>query len=169
MRTAITESLAVAEAYLHEHQQAIRADVLGEWPCNHLNRDSVQLALNPQHLQQVVSAQAALRGLTEAMVFDRAGNTLARSSFSFTLGFEPVPDDVIHLADTGDVAIMTNDSDDRVRALVRLQPVRRRLSLCRTVYRTPRLKSHGGDPAGRRVVRGYGTRPGFPGFRLPSR
>jgi two-component system nitrogen regulation sensor histidine kinase NtrY len=118
VRTAITESLAVAEAYLHEHQQAIRADVLAM--ANDLNRDSVQLALNPQHLQQVVSAQAALRGLTEAMVFDRAGHMLARSSLSFTLGFEPVPDDAIHLADTGDVAIMTNDSDDRVRALVRL-------------------------------------------------
>ena len=76
--------------------------------------------LNPQHLEQVVSAQAALRGLTEAVVFDRAGNILARSSLSFTLGFEPVPDDALHLADTGDVAIMTNDSDDRVRALVRL-------------------------------------------------
>jgi two-component system nitrogen regulation sensor histidine kinase NtrY len=118
VRTAITESLAVAEAYLHEHQQAIRADVLAM--ANDLNRDSVQLALNPQHLQQVVSAQAALRGLTEAMVFDRAGHMLARSSLSFTLGFEPVPDEAMHLADTGDVAIMTNDSDDRVRALVRL-------------------------------------------------
>src|SRR5204862_1056297 len=100
VRTAITESLAVAEAYLHEHQQAIRADVLAM--ANDLNRDSVQLALNPQHLQQVVSAQAALRGLTEAVVFDRAGHMLARSSLSFTLGFEPVPDDAIHLADTGD-------------------------------------------------------------------
>jgi len=118
VRTAITESLAVAEAYLHEHQQAIRADVLAM--ANDLNRDAVTLALNPQRLEQVVSAQAALRGLTEAMVFDRAGHMLARSSLSFTLGFEPVPDDAIHLADTGDVAIMTNDSDDRVRALVRL-------------------------------------------------
>jgi two-component system nitrogen regulation sensor histidine kinase NtrY len=118
VRTAITESLAVAEAYVHEHQQAIRADVLAM--ANDLNRDSVKLALNPQHLGQVVSAQAALRGLTEAMVFDRAGHMLARSSLSFTLGFEPLPDDAIHLADTGDVAIMTNDSDDRVRALVRL-------------------------------------------------
>jgi two-component system nitrogen regulation sensor histidine kinase NtrY len=118
VRTAITESLAVAEAYLHEHQQAIRADVLAM--ANDLNRDAVKLALNPQHLDQVVSAQAALRGLTEAMVFDRAGHLLARSSLSFTLGFEPVPDEAMHLADTGDVAIMTNDSDDRVRALVRL-------------------------------------------------
>jgi two-component system nitrogen regulation sensor histidine kinase NtrY len=118
IRTAITESLAVAEAYLHEHQQAIRADVLAM--ANDLNRDAVKLALNPQHLDQVVSAQAALRGLTEAMVFDRSGHLLARSSLSFTLGFEPVPDEAMHLADTGDVAIMTNDSDDRVRALVRL-------------------------------------------------
>jgi two-component system, NtrC family, nitrogen regulation sensor histidine kinase NtrY len=120
IRTAISESLVVAEAYLHEHQQAIRADVLAM--ANDLNRDALNLALNPQHLEQVVSAQSALRGLTEAVVFDRAGHILARSSLSFTLGFEPVPDGAIHLADTGDVAIMTNDSDDRVRALVRLNP-----------------------------------------------
>jgi two-component system, NtrC family, nitrogen regulation sensor histidine kinase NtrY len=118
VRTALSESLAVAEAYLHEHQQAIRADVLAM--ANDLNRDAVKLALNPQHLEQVVSAQAALRGLTEAMVFDRGGHVLARSTLSFVLGFEPVPDEAIRRADEGDVAIMTNDSDDRVRALVRL-------------------------------------------------
>jgi two-component system nitrogen regulation sensor histidine kinase NtrY len=118
VRTALSESLAVAEAYLHEHQQAIRADVLAM--ANDLNRDAVKLALDPQHLEQVVSAQAALRGLTEAMVFDRGGHVLARSSLSFVLGFEPVPDEAIRRANEGDVAIMTNDSDDRVRALVRL-------------------------------------------------
>ena len=118
VRTAISESRAVAEAYLHEHQQAIRADVLAM--ANDLNRDALKLALNPQHLGQVVSAQAALRGLTEAMIFDRAGRTLAKSSLSFTLGFEPIPEDKIRLAAEGDVVIMTNDSDDRVRALVRL-------------------------------------------------
>jgi two-component system, NtrC family, nitrogen regulation sensor histidine kinase NtrY len=118
VRTAISESLAVAEAYLHEHQQAIRADVLAM--ANDINRDAVKLALNPQHLEQVVSAQAALRGLTEAMIFDRGGHVLARSSLSFVLGFEPIPDEAVRRADEGDVAIMTNDSDDRVRALVRL-------------------------------------------------
>jgi two-component system, NtrC family, nitrogen regulation sensor histidine kinase NtrY len=118
VRTAITESLAVAEAYLHEHQQAIRADVLAM--ANDLNRDAMKLALNPQHLEQVVSAQAALRGLSEAVILDRAGRMLAKSSLSFTLGFERVPDAAMRRADEGDVAIMTNDSDDRVRALVRL-------------------------------------------------
>ena len=118
VRTAISESLAVAEAYLHEHQQAIRADVLAM--ANDLNRDAFKLALNPQHLQQVVSAQAALRGLTEAVIFDRAGHLLAQSSLSLTLGFEPVPEAAMRRADEGGVAIMTSDSDDRVRALVRL-------------------------------------------------
>src|ERR1700740_1501415 len=118
VRTAISESLAVAEAYLHEHQQAIRADVLAM--ANDLNRDAFKLALNPQRLEQVVSAQAALRGLTEAVVFDRAGRLLAKSSLSFTLGFEPVPEDALRRADEGDGAMMTNDSDDRGRALGRL-------------------------------------------------
>ncbi|HEY1261725.1 MAG TPA: PAS domain-containing sensor histidine kinase [Stellaceae bacterium] len=118
VRTAISESLAVAEAYLHEHQRAIRADALAM--ANDLNRDAVQLQLNPAQLNRVVSAQAALRGLNEAIVFDRGGQVLARSSLSFTLGFEPVPDGAMHVADEGDVAVMTNDSDNRVRALVRL-------------------------------------------------
>jgi two-component system, NtrC family, nitrogen regulation sensor histidine kinase NtrY len=118
VRTAISNSLAVAEAYLHEHQQAIRADALAM--ANDLNRDAVQLELDPTRLEQVVAGQAALRGLTEAMVFDRAGHVLARSSLSFSIGFQPVPDSAMHVADGGDVAIMTSDSDDRVRALVRL-------------------------------------------------
>src|SRR6201998_3052258 len=90
VRTAITESLAVAEAYLHEHQQAIRADVLAM--ANDLNRNSVQLALNPQHLSQVVAGEAALRGLTEAVIFDHRGTMLARSGLAFSLGFERVPE-----------------------------------------------------------------------------
>ncbi len=118
VRTAISESVVVAEAYLHEHQQAIRADALAM--ANDLNRNAAELELDPRRLEQVVSAQAALRGLTEAMVFDSAGHVLARSSLSFALGFEPVPSAAIRVADEGDVAIMTNDSDNRVRALVRL-------------------------------------------------
>jgi two-component system nitrogen regulation sensor histidine kinase NtrY len=118
VRTAISESLAVAEAYLHEHQQAIRADALAM--ANDLNRDAWQLELNPQRLTQVIEAQAALRGLTEAMVFERNGTILARSGLTFALGFEPVPDQAMRSADAGEVAIMTSDTDNRVRALVRL-------------------------------------------------
>ena len=118
VRTAISESLAVAEAYLHEHQQAIRADALAM--ANDLNRDSWKLALNPAELDQVIAAQAALRGLSEAMVFDGSGHVLARSGLSFVFGSAPVPKEMIARAQEGEVPIITNDRDDRVRALVRL-------------------------------------------------
>jgi two-component system, NtrC family, nitrogen regulation sensor histidine kinase NtrY len=118
VRTAVSESQAVAEAYMREHKRAIRADALAM--ANDLNRNAAELELNPQQFEEVVSAQAALRGLTEAMVFDRSGQVLAQSSLSFTLGFEPLAQNALRDADAGDVVVMTSDSDDRVRALVRL-------------------------------------------------
>jgi two-component system, NtrC family, nitrogen regulation sensor histidine kinase NtrY len=69
----------------------------------------------------MVSAQAALRSLTEAVVFDGSGHLLARTGFSFALQLEPVPDWALQQARAGDVAVMTSDNDDRVRALVRLE------------------------------------------------
>jgi two-component system nitrogen regulation sensor histidine kinase NtrY len=118
VRTALSESLAVAEAYLHEHQQTIRADVVSM--ASDLNRDAALLSVNPQRLNQIVGAQTALRSLTEAVVFDGDGRILARSGFSFALQLEPVPDWALRQASRGDVAVMTSDNDDRVRALIRL-------------------------------------------------
>jgi two-component system nitrogen regulation sensor histidine kinase NtrY len=118
VRTALSESLVVAEAYLHEHQQAIRADVTGM--ASDLNRDAAILSINPARLKQIVEAQAALRSLSEALVFDADGRILARTGLSFALQLQPVPDWALQQARAGDVAILTSDNDDRVRALVRL-------------------------------------------------
>jgi two-component system nitrogen regulation sensor histidine kinase NtrY len=118
VRTALTESLAVAEAYLHEHQQAIRSDVISM--ASDLNRDAAVLVINPTRLGQIVEAQAALRSLGEALVFDRSGRILASTGLSFALQLKPVPDWALQQARAGDVAILTSDTDDRVRALVRL-------------------------------------------------
>ncbi len=118
VRTAVTGSLAVAEAYLHEHQQTIRADVVSM--ANDLNRDANLLSLDPTRFNEIVQAQAALRSLSEAIVFDGQGHLLARSTFGFALELQPVPDWALASARSGDVAVMTNDNDDRVRALVRL-------------------------------------------------
>lgn len=118
VRTALSESLAVAEAYLHEHQQVIRADVLAM--ASDLNHEAYLLSFNPQRLAQVVNAQAALRSLNEVVIFDTSGHILARSGFSFSLEFGLIPDWAMRQAQDGDVAIVTGDNDDRVRALVRL-------------------------------------------------
>jgi two-component system nitrogen regulation sensor histidine kinase NtrY len=118
VRTAISESVAVADAYAREHQQAIRADALAM--AADLDRSAATLALNPQYLAPVLTAQAAMRGLTEAAVVDRRGQMVARTGLAFALGFEDVSQDALRRANQGEVVIITNDQDERVRALVRL-------------------------------------------------
>ncbi|HEY5208425.1 MAG TPA: PAS domain-containing sensor histidine kinase [Stellaceae bacterium] len=118
VRTALTESLAVAEAYLHEHQNTIRADVASM--ASDLDRDSQFLIMEPSRFGQMVTAQAALRSLTEAVVFDGEGRILARSGLTASLELEPVPESAMHQADAGNIAVLTSDNDDRVRALVKL-------------------------------------------------
>src|SRR5205807_6349389 len=118
VRTAISESVAVADAYVKEHQQAIRADALSM--AGDLDRSASVFQLNPQYLAPVLTAQAAMRGLTEAAVLDRRGSMVARTGLTFALGFEDVSQDALRRANQGEVVIMTNDQDERVRALVRL-------------------------------------------------
>jgi two-component system nitrogen regulation sensor histidine kinase NtrY len=119
VRRAVSDSLKVAERYLQEHQQTIRADIVSMG--SDLNRDAALLTVNPRRLDRIVAAQAALRSLSEAVVFDSDGHLLARSGFSLALQLEPVPDWALRQADSGDVAIMTSESGDRVRALMRLE------------------------------------------------
>jgi two-component system nitrogen regulation sensor histidine kinase NtrY len=118
VRTAVTESLVVAEAYLHEHQNTIRADVSSM--AADLEHDSQFLIMEPQRFGQLVAAQAALRSLTEAVVFDGEGHILARSGLTASLELEPVPEGAMQQADAGNIAVLTSDNDDRVRALIKM-------------------------------------------------
>src|SRR5436853_3076147 len=77
VRTAISESVAVADAYVREHQQAIRADALAM--AADLDRSAATLVINPQYLAPALTAQAAIRSLTEAAVVDRRGQMVART------------------------------------------------------------------------------------------
>src|SRR3546814_16768681 len=79
VRTALGESLAVAEAYLSEHRQTIIGDVLAM--ANDFNREGPLLLANPPRLQRFLEGQARVLGLPEAVVFDRAGRVqLGRAS-----------------------------------------------------------------------------------------
>ncbi|MGE0109505.1 MAG: ATP-binding protein [Bdellovibrionales bacterium] len=118
VKTALDESQLVAQAYLKEHQQVLRADALSM--ANDLNRQAVRLSEDPMRLAQIVSAQAYLRSLTEVIVFDGSGKILARSGLTFALSFEPITDEMRDRARNGDVVLLISDTDDRVRALLRL-------------------------------------------------
>lgn len=119
VHTAINESNAVAGAYLHEHQQNIRADALAV--ANDLNIDAQVLTGNPQLFNDVLSGQANLRSLPELLVINGNGQVLARSQLSMSLEFDLVPPGAIKRAGEGNIVVLvTNDRDDRVRAVVKL-------------------------------------------------
>jgi two-component system nitrogen regulation sensor histidine kinase NtrY len=116
--TAINESQAVAQAYLEEHTQVIRADTLAM--ANDLNRQAGMLLLNEQAFDKIVHTQSILRNLSEAIVFSSNGRVLSQSGLTFSLEFEEIPPYAMAGADDGDVVVMTGESDDRVRALIKL-------------------------------------------------
>jgi len=60
-----------------------------------------------------------LTPLTNA-ILDRKGTMVARTGLVFALGFEDVSQDALRRASQGEVVIMTDDKEERVRALVRL-------------------------------------------------
>lgn len=119
IRTAVSESEAVAVAYLKEHHQVIRADILAM--ANDLDRQSAILGTNEDAFERMMKTQLFMRNLSEAMVIDGTGRVIAESGFTFTLSFETVPESTFDKADAGEVVLITDDdSGDRIRALVKL-------------------------------------------------
>ncbi|MFD2233453.1 sensor histidine kinase NtrY-like [Phaeospirillum tilakii] len=122
VRTALQASLEVAHAYLEEHKQIIGGDALAM--ANDISREGPMLMRSPQHFAQFVATQAAVRGLTEAVVFDGRGTILARSGLIFAVeaNIDQIPTWAFDKARAGDVAVLPSaGGDDRVRALVQVQ------------------------------------------------
>jgi two-component system nitrogen regulation sensor histidine kinase NtrY len=115
---AVNNSLIVAQAYLEEHKEVIRADALAM--AADINREGPARVGDPEMFQRLLDTQAALRALTEAIVFLGNGQVVARSGLGFVLELERLPLEVMQQAANGDVVVLTSDADDRVRALVRL-------------------------------------------------
>jgi two-component system nitrogen regulation sensor histidine kinase NtrY len=118
VRTAVHESLVVAEAYLKEHQQAVGADVLSLG--QEMTRNWDMLFVSESRMNAFLRQQTLQRGLSEAVIFNQTGNVLGRAGFTFSLQYEDVPMWALEKARRGEVALLTSGNDDRVRGLVRL-------------------------------------------------
>jgi two-component system nitrogen regulation sensor histidine kinase NtrY len=126
VRVALRESLAVADSYLEEHRNTIRADILQM--ATDLNSEGPALLTNARRLDQIINAQSALRALPEVVLFSDQGQVLARSRLTLSLAFEFIPTWAIEKAREGELVLLTPDADettgalgDRVRAMVRLE------------------------------------------------
>lgn len=118
VRTALERSLAVSEAYVRDHRQFVRADILSM--ISTINRQERQILESPPALNNLVDTLAAERSLSEAIIVRGDGKVLARSKLSFVLEFDPLENAALLRAADGEVVIMTSDASDRVRALARI-------------------------------------------------
>ncbi len=122
VRTAVNASSEVARSYLQEHQLGIRGAALAM--ANDLNRAAPALRQNPKILTQIVRSQSYVRNLSEAVVVNSSGQTIARSELSFSLGFNFSSDALLKRVlngRPGEVFIINSSGGDRVRAAIKLE------------------------------------------------
>lgn len=121
---ALEGSVKVAESYLSEHKQIIRADAI--LIANDLNREAPALIQNPALFNRMIPLMAGIRKVPEALViqWDRGrAHILGRTPFSYALEFalDDISPDALARAREGEVVILTDDQEDRVRAFIKLE------------------------------------------------
>ncbi len=117
--SALEDSVRVAAAYLEEHKGAIRTDALSLG--SSIAPDLQMILTNPQRFRQMLNQQIAVHNLSEAVLFD-ANHVIARTTLSFSLTFERMPEEVLSRADGGNVVIFGED-EDKIQAVIKLADV----------------------------------------------
>ncbi len=118
VRTAVKDSLIVAESYLQEQRQRLVTDVWGV--ADTIARSGPVLLSNRERVERILTAQVTQRALSEAALLDGQGEVVAQSGFSLLLEFNSgVPVWAFERARMGDAVILSSDTEDRVRALIR--------------------------------------------------
>ena len=119
--TAFQRSRAVASAYIKDHQNFIKADVLSIAAA--INRTDLKITLNFAQFSNLLDQLADERSVSEAIVIRRDGKVLASTKLSFLLTFDSLSNNFLEQASRGEIVIATSDSSDRVRALARLDSI----------------------------------------------
>ena len=116
--TAVNESVRVAESYFDEHAQSISGEVLTM--ANDINREAYRLVGKGNLMGRYLSDQAAIRNLSDAIIFDGTGQILAKSRFAFAVTFSHLETSWVEKARNGEVVILRADETNKLRAVVKL-------------------------------------------------
>ena len=116
--TAVNESVRVAESYFDEHARSISGEVLTM--ANDVNREAYRLVGKGNLMGRYLSDQAALRNLSDAIIFDGTGQVLAKSQFAFAVTFTNLEPSWVEKARKGEVVVLRADETNKLRAVVKL-------------------------------------------------
>lgn len=124
VQAAIDEAHTVAEAYVKEHINSIVQDAISM--VLELRPSIPHLLNSPSDFTEVLTREAKTHNLREVLIFNERQEVINRSQLTFALEFE----DTTELAKafetarlTGEVIVIAGSTGDRVRALVRLDPL----------------------------------------------
>jgi len=114
----INASAAVARAYLEEHGQVIRTDVVNM--ARDLDSAAELVKGDQQQLRQLVIAQAGLRDLPLAYIIDAEGRPIVSTIEDDRVRYRAPPAHVIALAEAGQVPLLSPVDSNRVGAIAKL-------------------------------------------------
>ncbi len=117
-QTIIDNASTVAQAYLNEHRQVLRADALAM--ANDLNHYAPLFFSNPARFREVMTAQMKLRALSGGFVADSNGQLMAYAEGSAQTRLTPPSAEVLSALGEGEAHLSASDEGDQVQALVRL-------------------------------------------------
>ncbi|WP_431285408.1 ATP-binding protein [Humitalea sp. 24SJ18S-53] len=121
VRDTLEASLLASRAYLTEHVNTVRGDAQGM--ATDLNRAALMFLPDQEfNYARVVATQAALRGLTEAVVFDPLlGRVIAAGGLGANLMLNPPDQEALDLVRGGEIAVLPDQAAGLVRALTSLE------------------------------------------------
>jgi two-component system nitrogen regulation sensor histidine kinase NtrY len=138
-RAIVENSYDVAKAYVDEHSQVIRTDIVNM--VRDINGAADTLKNDPDAFQKFLIGQASLRDLTSAYVIDAEGVPIVLALDDPNLPYVVPPPAAIKQAEAGQVALSTPSREYRISAIAKIDSMPGRyLYVARGV--SPRVINH---------------------------
>src|ERR1700723_2070032 len=118
-REVIENSLIIARAYMQEHAQLIRGDILGM--ANDIGRARPLYDQDRQSFREFLTASAASRNLPGAMLIDKDRHLLESAETGIPLAFAAPPADFLSNVNENEPEIAVLPEQNYVAALIRLR------------------------------------------------
>src|SRR5580693_1814397 len=118
-RAVIQNSVIIARAYMQEHAQLIRGDILGM--ANDLNHARPLYDQDRKSFLELLTASAGSRDLPGAMLIDKDDNILEKAQTSSRLVFAPPPAEFLNNVKETEPEIAVLPEENYVGAVIRLR------------------------------------------------
>src|SRR3977135_2170345 len=118
-REVIQNSVIIARAYMQEHAQLIRGDILGM--ANDISHARPLFDQDRRTFRELLTAGAAARNLPGAMLIDKDRNILETAQTGIKLAFSPPAPDFLSNVDETEPEIAVLPEENYVAAVIRLR------------------------------------------------